>query len=41
MDVVEGKAELVAELLARARAARGLPPVTYWQPAARDEDREM
>lgn len=33
MDVyVAAKAELVAELLTRARAARGLPPVTYWQP---------
>jgi GrpB-like predicted nucleotidyltransferase (UPF0157 family) len=26
------KAALVAELLTRARAARGLPPVTYWTP---------
>jgi GrpB-like predicted nucleotidyltransferase (UPF0157 family) len=29
------KAALVAELLTRARAERGLPPVTYWQPGAR------
>jgi GrpB-like predicted nucleotidyltransferase (UPF0157 family)/quercetin dioxygenase-like cupin family protein len=29
---VAAKAELVAELLTRARAERGLPPVTYWQP---------
>jgi GrpB-like predicted nucleotidyltransferase (UPF0157 family) len=27
-----GKAELVAELLTRARAERGLVPVTYWRP---------
>lgn len=27
-----GKAGLVAELLTRARAARGLPPVDYWRP---------
>ena len=33
MDVyVAAKAELVAELLTRARADRGLPPVEYWQP---------
>jgi GrpB-like predicted nucleotidyltransferase (UPF0157 family) len=33
MDVyVAAKAELVAELLARARAERGLPPATYWDP---------
>ncbi|HEU4404580.1 MAG TPA: GrpB family protein [Polyangiaceae bacterium] len=30
---VAAKAELVAELLTRARAERGLPPETYWQPA--------
>ena len=29
---VEAKAELVAELLTRARAERGLPPADYWQP---------
>jgi GrpB-like predicted nucleotidyltransferase (UPF0157 family) len=29
---VAAKAELVAELLSRARAERGLPPETYWQP---------
>jgi len=29
---VAGKATLVAELLARARAERGLPPVEYWTP---------
>ena len=29
---VAAKAELVAELLTRARAERGLPPVEYWQP---------
>lgn len=33
MDVyVAAKAALVAELLRRARAERGLPPVTYWIP---------
>jgi len=33
MDVyVAAKAKLVAELLTQARAARGLPPETYWQP---------
>jgi GrpB-like predicted nucleotidyltransferase (UPF0157 family) len=32
---VEAKAELVAELLARARAERGLPPVEYWKPEPR------
>ncbi len=33
MDVyVAAKAELVAELLTRARAERGLPPADYWQP---------
>lgn len=33
MDVyVAAKAALVGELLARARAERGLPPVTYWEP---------
>jgi GrpB-like predicted nucleotidyltransferase (UPF0157 family) len=33
MDVyVAAKAELVAELLTRARAERGLPPATYWRP---------
>jgi GrpB-like predicted nucleotidyltransferase (UPF0157 family) len=33
MDVyVAAKAELVAELLTRARAERGLPPVEYWRP---------
>jgi GrpB-like predicted nucleotidyltransferase (UPF0157 family) len=31
-----GKAEFVAGLLMRARAERGLPPVTYWEPDARD-----
>jgi GrpB-like predicted nucleotidyltransferase (UPF0157 family) len=30
---VKAKAWLVAELLARARAERGLAPVDYWQPA--------
>lgn len=35
MDVyVAAKAELVAELLTRARADRGLPPVSYWRPFA-------
>jgi GrpB-like predicted nucleotidyltransferase (UPF0157 family) len=29
---VAAKAELVAELLSRARAGRGLPPVSYWRP---------
>ena len=29
---VAAKATLVAELLTQARAARGLPPETYWQP---------
>lgn len=29
---VAAKAKLVAELLTQARAARGLPPATYWQP---------
>jgi GrpB-like predicted nucleotidyltransferase (UPF0157 family) len=29
---VAAKARLVAELLTRARAERGLPPVTYWDP---------
>ena len=33
MDVyVAAKAALVAELLTRARAERGLPPETYWEP---------
>ena len=33
MDVyVSAKAALVAELLTRARAARGLPAATYWEP---------
>ena len=33
MDVyVAAKARFVAELLTRARAARGLPAVTYWDP---------
>jgi GrpB-like predicted nucleotidyltransferase (UPF0157 family) len=33
MDVyVAAKATLVAELLTRARAERGLPPVEYWNP---------
>lgn len=33
MDVyVAAKARLVAELLTRARADRGLPPATYWEP---------
>ena len=33
MDVyVAAKAQFVAGLLARARAERGLPPVTYWDP---------
>jgi GrpB-like predicted nucleotidyltransferase (UPF0157 family) len=31
---VAAKAELVAELLTRAREERGLPPVPYWQPFA-------
>jgi GrpB-like predicted nucleotidyltransferase (UPF0157 family)/quercetin dioxygenase-like cupin family protein len=37
---VAAKARLVAELLTRARAERGLPPVTYWDPdvPARDPD---
>lgn len=35
MDVyVAAKAALVAELLTRARAQRGLPAVTYWDPLA-------
>jgi GrpB-like predicted nucleotidyltransferase (UPF0157 family) len=35
MDVyVAAKAEFVAGLLRRARAERGLPPVTYWEPNA-------
>lgn len=34
---VEAKAGLVAELLGRARAERGLPPVEYWQPEPADE----
>ncbi|MBO0727807.1 MAG: GrpB family protein, partial [Acidimicrobiaceae bacterium] len=29
---VAAKAELVAELLTRARAEQGLPPETYWEP---------
>ena len=29
---VAAKAAFVGELLARARAERGLPPVTYWEP---------
>jgi GrpB-like predicted nucleotidyltransferase (UPF0157 family) len=29
---VAAKAELVSEFLTRARAERGLPPVTYWRP---------
>ncbi len=33
MDIyVAAKARLVAELLSRARAERGLPPATYWEP---------
>lgn len=33
MDVyVAAKAEFVADLLTRARAARGFPPASYWQP---------
>jgi GrpB-like predicted nucleotidyltransferase (UPF0157 family) len=33
MDVyLAGKADLVAKLLARARADQGLPPVAYWPP---------
>jgi len=37
MDVyVAAKAELVAELLTRARAERGLPPATYWRPGSSD-----
>jgi GrpB-like predicted nucleotidyltransferase (UPF0157 family)/quercetin dioxygenase-like cupin family protein len=40
VDVAQGdidvylsaKAQLVAELLARARAERGFPPVSYWEP---------
>jgi hypothetical protein len=31
---VAGKAALVAELLTRARAERGYPAVTYWQPGS-------
>jgi GrpB-like predicted nucleotidyltransferase (UPF0157 family)/quercetin dioxygenase-like cupin family protein len=34
----QNKAELVAELLARARAERGLEPVEYWEPPRADED---
>jgi GrpB-like predicted nucleotidyltransferase (UPF0157 family)/quercetin dioxygenase-like cupin family protein len=35
MDVyVAAKARFVAELLTRARAERGLPPVVYWDPEA-------
>jgi GrpB-like predicted nucleotidyltransferase (UPF0157 family)/quercetin dioxygenase-like cupin family protein len=35
MDVyLAAKAELVAGLLRQARAERGLPPVTYWEPDA-------
>jgi GrpB-like predicted nucleotidyltransferase (UPF0157 family) len=30
---VAAKAGLVAELLTRARAERGLPPATYWDPS--------
>jgi len=38
MDVyVAAKAELVAELLTRARAERSLPPATYWRPAGDGE----
>ena len=33
---VAAKAELVADLLTRARAERGLPPVAYWQPRTND-----
>ena len=33
---VAAKARFVAELLARARAARGLPAVTYWDPDVPD-----
>jgi GrpB-like predicted nucleotidyltransferase (UPF0157 family) len=29
---VAAKAGLVAELLTRARAERGLPPAAYWEP---------
>jgi GrpB-like predicted nucleotidyltransferase (UPF0157 family) len=37
MDVyVEAKAALVAELLTRARAERGLPEAEYWTPEPRD-----
>jgi hypothetical protein len=33
MDIyVAAKAALVAQLLTRARAERGLPPVLYWTP---------
>ncbi|MGA8724126.1 MAG: GrpB family protein [Acidimicrobiales bacterium] len=32
---VDAKAELVAELLSRARSERGLPAVEYWNPNAR------
>lgn len=36
MDVyVAAKAAFVAELLTRARAERGLPPATYWEPEVR------
>jgi GrpB-like predicted nucleotidyltransferase (UPF0157 family) len=39
MDVyVAAKAKFVAELLTRARAERGLPPATYWDPDAEDEE---
>jgi GrpB-like predicted nucleotidyltransferase (UPF0157 family) len=33
---VESKADFVAELLARARAERGMPPVEYWRPETRN-----
>ena len=36
---VAAKAELVADLLTRARAERGLPPVSYWQPRTNDPTR--
>ena len=39
MDVyVAAKAGLVAELLTRARAAGGWPPVAYWRPDAPAHD---
>jgi hypothetical protein len=34
---VAAKASFVADLLARAREERGLPPETYWDPVARPD----